>query len=176
MVWYNLDHQIIEKVDKPYYYDLEQNKLVKRKSKSGKSYFKKPRVCGTVEQINNFISINNKYIDQDKILKFDLNGLETEVQVYNVVDGDTFDCYVEVPREYLSELRIYGNKIGVQMICCRNLIMNVRIRMYNYNAAELRTKEGKQKHLELESQILNQTIRLRFHGKGKYGRYLAEII
>lgn len=72
-----------------------------------------------------------------------------------VIDGDTVVLFVD---------------LGF------NVHLREKFRLAGINAPELRTAEGKDSKQALENLILGKDIYVRVYKKGKYGRWIAELI
>jgi endonuclease YncB( thermonuclease family) len=98
--------------------------------------------------------------DPAKISAFSLAGIETLCRCVRVVDGDTFECIIELPG--------FGPK-------------KLNIRLANINAPEIHSKDpieieyGNKAKNALNDMIYNKIIKINILGDGMYGRYLAEI-
>lgn len=81
---------------------------------------------------------------------------EYNARIAHVVDGDTFDLVVD---------------LGLRVVT------KIRVRLFDWNAPEVSTDDGKRLRDWLRSWAVDKTVKVRtFRDPGdKYGRWLAEI-
>ena len=86
---------------------------------------------------------------------------EYKVKITSVYDGDTVTGDIDL-----------GFEVWMH---------DQKFRLYGINTPELRTKDSDEKERgyaardRLRELVLDKTVRIRSHGKGKYGRWLVEI-
>lgn len=118
--------------------------------------------------------IDYSQIDLNEIDSFSLNGLETWMYVYNVVDGDTVDVAFKI------------DKLKIGNCNMKNTISKVRLRLYGINTPELKPRKNIENRDEIiikankakqrvEELILHKEILVKCYKNGNFGRTLATL-
>jgi endonuclease YncB( thermonuclease family) len=113
------------------------------------------------------------------LVRFNLNGIETEATCVDIYDGDTFDLCFEITMNDLCKERHYTKtKKG----CCAKtnnidtkIMLRMNCRLNGIDAAELKTDKGKEAKQIVYNILFGKVIKIRLGQFDKYGRVLVDI-
>lgn len=171
----NLNSEWIE-IPTEGYYNLETGRIIKKKESYKNFIFNTTFcVCGTKEQIQHFILLNEK----EQFASFDcfqnysiqsiwnLNGIITVCKVIHVIDGDTYDIDIYLQFDRLKRGCTINQGSG---------IFRFRCRLYGIDTKEKNTYEGQFTWEYCQKRIQeNNLFYCQCFGNDKYGRLMVKL-
>lgn len=129
-------------------------------------------IRGAASQVLRLSSGDIRRVPRDKLAsleRFTLNGLEGEMAILEVLDGDTYDIAFVIP---MKTATAFGPMIREEYIVMRDVF-----RLYGIDAAEKNTVQGQLATLLAKKYVDEEKgyMRGRIMGWDKYGRAIIEL-